>query len=1039
MKQSKPAHSGPLSLRYMFAGPSSGGADLFNLELAKELLAESRAMAYILNRTGWYMGIDGKWRYEISDDDAQLKLSTNPADWHRTSELDDTSLMLFKVPFGRLPPFEPMKGQGKERQEVIDAVDAKERSFTLLGNILHHPTLFAAYPQLKDRKVEWHDSLDGATASFYPQVNKYAFLKGQDEAELLSSILHEVMHDIQGIEEFAMGGSDDAGFIMRVRKDVERMAKTERNAVERWEIKNKHLIDDAKYESERASYALMWSSIVKLRRYAEHEKPSSVKRHILRELEWIYHPLLAETPGAVHLAREIYRLPKRHKMAERNEFLRNISYACVNTLTAAIPEELQDEFSRDSRTVKAMVNAMYRKSSASKNNLGPLHALKERSNITHRLSETINQSQSTYEVYRRLAGEIEARNVQERQSLTASDRTNNYPWHTEDIKDSNAIVIFEGKNMSVPVPRWQAAYHGSPHTFDEFSLSGVGTGEGAQAYGWGLYFASRKSVAEYYKDSVSKWQVKTEKGLIAAGELVESILDGLEIIPNLESSYRATANKYLTEIIEGRLTAREAADRIRKSSYARMYAGLPEAIEALNPTIKAGNLYEVEIPEDHELMDWDKPILEQHESIVAFAKKFLDLWDNGSPSRQAYIRDKLSGTGEWLYAKVAAELGSKKDASNALLEAGIPGLRYLDGVSRGADEGSYNYVIWDDSRIDMLDGKRCQKQTTPVVKACHKPSAGVPAISIKRAIAQLVGLYGVPAITVDSVERLPAELSINLKGNPAAVFSTETHHVYLIANQIPSLEMAVKAYLHEVKGHLGLRAATGGMLDDVLRQVYKSMPAEEINKLTLRYHEQIQECGTDEAELLIAEEYVAQLAEEQPDHPWYIKLAAELLRLLRAIVPGIPWRPEDIHALLEVGCKRMIDDPTVFAPSAADQWNLVRSEIIRIGNDFVGGCDVENVALINEGYCADIATLVSERLPWVQICGIYDLEDLEGLASYSSEFATAVERGDVGHTALYAAGRYFDSECPAGVESFEDLPQCGRALTARATQCQPRL
>jgi hypothetical protein len=40
------------------------------------------------------------------------------------------------------------------------------------------------------------------------------------------------------------------------------------------------------------------------------------------------------------------------------------------------------------------------------------------------------------------------------------------------------------------------AYHGSPHSFDKFSTSQIGTGEGAQAYGRGLYFAEREKTAE---------------------------------------------------------------------------------------------------------------------------------------------------------------------------------------------------------------------------------------------------------------------------------------------------------------------------------------------------------------------------------------------------------------------------------------------------------------------------------------------------------------------------------------------------------------
>ena len=48
------------------------------------------------------------------------------------------------------------------------------------------------------------------------------------------------------------------------------------------------------------------------------------------------------------------------------------------------------------------------------------------------------------------------------------------------------------------------AYHGSPHAFDAFSDHAIGTGEGAQAYGHGLYFAEREGVAKEYKKKLAE-------------------------------------------------------------------------------------------------------------------------------------------------------------------------------------------------------------------------------------------------------------------------------------------------------------------------------------------------------------------------------------------------------------------------------------------------------------------------------------------------------------------------------------------------------
>jgi hypothetical protein len=48
------------------------------------------------------------------------------------------------------------------------------------------------------------------------------------------------------------------------------------------------------------------------------------------------------------------------------------------------------------------------------------------------------------------------------------------------------------------------AYHGSPHKFSKFDMSKIGTGEGAQAYGHGLYLAENPKVAKEYANMLSQ-------------------------------------------------------------------------------------------------------------------------------------------------------------------------------------------------------------------------------------------------------------------------------------------------------------------------------------------------------------------------------------------------------------------------------------------------------------------------------------------------------------------------------------------------------
>ena len=60
---------------------------------------------------------------------------------------------------------------------------------------------------------------------------------------------------------------------------------------------------------------------------------------------------------------------------------------------------------------------------------------------------------------------------------------------------------------------YQSAWHGSPHDFDEFDLGAIGTGEGNQAHGWGLYFAKDKKVSKLYKEVLSKEQGSNKSSL----------------------------------------------------------------------------------------------------------------------------------------------------------------------------------------------------------------------------------------------------------------------------------------------------------------------------------------------------------------------------------------------------------------------------------------------------------------------------------------------------------------------------------------------
>jgi len=276
------------------------------------------------------------------------------------------------------------------------------------------------------------------------------------------------------------------------------------------------------------------------------------------------------------------------------------------------------------------------------------------------------------------------------------------------------------------------AWHGSPHRGIEqegFKLNKIGTGEGAQAYGWGIYFAGEREVSEHYRQKLGgeRGEVKYKgegvtperiEWLANNGSESERIVFGhLKEYP-LESGRRENlADRLEHQIVQLGSKWRELDDKGYLDNYLRnktLKTG--RAFEAVFNELtgkERGQLYSADIPEAHELLDWDKPFSEQPLKVQEALGNILD----SLPPEMSWMRDSFSKetTGQNIYggiADIATELenyknpdgegvrNSERAGSELLLKHGIPGLRYLAGNSRAAGEGSHNYVIWDESRLN---------------------------------------------------------------------------------------------------------------------------------------------------------------------------------------------------------------------------------------------------------------------------------------------------------------------------------------------------
>ena len=234
----------------------------------------------------------------------------------------------------------------------------------------------------------------------------------------------------------------------------------------------------------------------------------------------------------------------------------------------------------------------------------------------------------------------------------------------------------------------QRVWHGSPHRgTQQFSTEKIGTGEGAQAYGWGLYFADKREIAEHYRRVLS--------GFFYAGT------DANEEWFVFSDDDKKISGPYGTPD-----EASSAAEEAQK---------------------KAGQLYEVEIPEDGDMLLWDKPLSEQpapaRNSAKTMKGDIAQDWLENELDRlnadwneltgqelyklvqRALVDDALVPNAGSMAEQALIEGKTDKAASLLLMDDGIKGIKYLDGTSRNAGDGSFNYVVFDGADTQIVDVK----------------------------------------------------------------------------------------------------------------------------------------------------------------------------------------------------------------------------------------------------------------------------------------------------------------------------------------------
>lgn len=617
----------------IFAGAGALTADVNKLAQAQKMAKAGATPDDIWNATGWFQGADKKWRFEI----------------------DDSKMML--------------------RPDAQNIPGAK------IGDVVDHPELFAAYPDVRDARVLWGAPPNSA-AYYRPNasgISAEAIKLSQfsPPATNRSNTLHELQHAVQSREEFARGGSTKSPEVQQIalqQFDADRaMAEPRMNELmEHRKVVIGPLVDSGtpiqqaraqyrqQFPAEDAEFDQVFSIVTSM------GMPERYKQNAYRNLAGEVEARNVQARRDLSAEERLQYPPSRTQdVPDANQI--------VMAQPGAGPEAMAPVWSPFDNAGVYREKALREAESGGSSvrmfpTQGALDTWRGGTPAADTWDRAVAEAKAKWGYAKDEARDVMNTERARAQGLTAADENflaNNMSWSTGDVPAFKPGI---------------RAYHGSPHDFDRFDMSKIGTGEGAQAYGHGLYFAENEGVARSYRDAMAT----------DPRDELNKYLEGITNFARPEDISFEKIKAGLARSDYGSLRLAAQDDDVVRDIVAvargRNADGTVtnDAMRALNRLDRSlpqptGRMYEVTIKADPEqFLDWNLPLAEQSAEVQ---RALGDRWRSDQHGSSIATMTGLSGIKE---RGLRAE-DAQRAASEILREAGIPGIKYLDQGSRLLD------------------------------------------------------------------------------------------------------------------------------------------------------------------------------------------------------------------------------------------------------------------------------------------------------------------------------------------------------------------
>lgn len=274
------------------------------------------------------------------------------------------------------------------------------------------------------------------------------------------------------------------------------------------------------------------------------------------------------------------------------------------------------------------------------------------------------------------------------------------------------------------------AYHGSGADFDSFDLSKIGSGEGSQVHGWGLYFAQNEKISQSYKRLQEKLtgrfkhgEITTQDGIVyeigvdsegiwkdwhakdspqrelELGSLITALSIRLDAELEVKHGSISKAENYINEQIDQFRDFNPFPNPYNKPNYAEQeHAKLLKLLrESKKWTVEIeeseppkGHMYQLNLPAKKYMLDEQKSFDEQSKYVQTTLQDI-------NRAQPEYFKGELSSmNGRDIYRAISRTEGSDRKASEILWKNGIQGITYV-----GRRDGRC-FVAFDPQLIQIL-------------------------------------------------------------------------------------------------------------------------------------------------------------------------------------------------------------------------------------------------------------------------------------------------------------------------------------------------